>query len=251
MRILEKLGLPGRGGGERPRGARGLRADALRRGADGRADAGHGRLRGHAADPRARARGGRAAAADRRHDRERDEGRPREVPRGGHGRLRLEAGHAGGARGRAAALGGRAPRRRPRRPRPPPPRRGGLLDEAIVASLMSVDDDGSADGRGGRHLPQHRARPARRDPQGGREGNAAQLERAAHSFLGSCGNLGCRRMADLCARLEVLGRSGSTEGAPDARARPRGGVRRGQAPPRGPARRATRSARAPAPPSAS
>jgi HPt (histidine-containing phosphotransfer) domain-containing protein len=46
-------------------------------------------------------------------------------------------------------------------------------------------------------------------------GNAAQLERAAHSFLGSCGNLGCRRMADLCAKLEVLGRSGSTEGAPD------------------------------------
>ena len=44
-------------------------------------------------------------------------------------------------------------------------------------------------------------------------GNAAQLERIAHSFLGSCGNLGCHRMADLCARLEVLGRSGSTEGA--------------------------------------
>jgi HPt (histidine-containing phosphotransfer) domain-containing protein len=46
-------------------------------------------------------------------------------------------------------------------------------------------------------------------------GNAVQLERTAHSFLGSCGNLGCRRMADLCARLEVLGRSGSTAGAPD------------------------------------
>jgi HPt (histidine-containing phosphotransfer) domain-containing protein len=39
------------------------------------------------------------------------------------------------------------------------------------------------------------------------------LEREAHSFLGSCGNIGARRMADLCARLEVLGRSGSTEGA--------------------------------------
>jgi len=47
------------------------------------------------------------------------------------------------------------------------------------------------------------------------KGNPAHLERTAHSFLGSCGNLGCRRMADLCARLEVLGRSGSTEGAPD------------------------------------
>ena len=91
---------------------------------------------------------------------------------------------------------------------------GGLLDEAIVGSLMSVDDDGSlmdevvatflkiAPVRLGA------IRRAARD-------NAAQLERTAHSFLGSCGNLGCRRMADLCARLEVLGRSGSTEGAPD------------------------------------
>jgi len=91
---------------------------------------------------------------------------------------------------------------------------GGLLDEAIVGSLMSVDDDGSlmdevvatflksAPGR------LSAVRRAAKD-------NAAQLERTAHSVLGSCGNLGCRRMAELCARLEVLGRSGSTEGAPD------------------------------------
>ena len=45
------------------------------------------------------------------------------------------------------------------------------------------------------------------------EGNAASLERTAHSFLGSCGTLGRRRMAELCAQLEVLGRAGSTEGA--------------------------------------
>jgi HPt (histidine-containing phosphotransfer) domain-containing protein len=45
------------------------------------------------------------------------------------------------------------------------------------------------------------------------KGDPAGLERSAHSVLGSCGNLGCRAMADLCARLEVLGRSGSTEGA--------------------------------------
>jgi len=35
----------------------------------------------------------------------------------------------------------------------------------------------------------------------------------AHSFLGSCANVGCRKMAELCAQLETLGRSGSTEGA--------------------------------------
>ncbi len=91
---------------------------------------------------------------------------------------------------------------------------GDLLDEVIVGSLMSVDDDGTLmDEVVATFLkiaPVRLAaiRKAAKD-------NPAQLERAAHSFLGSCGNLGCRRMADLCARLEVLGRSGSTEGAPD------------------------------------
>ena len=68
------------------------------------------------------------------------------------------------------------------------------------------------------------------------EGNAAPLERAAHSFLGSCGNLGCRRMAELCAQLEVLGRSGSTEGAAELVTRPRGGAGGGPSPDRGPSR---------------
>jgi len=39
------------------------------------------------------------------------------------------------------------------------------------------------------------------------------VERAAHSFRGSCANLGARRMAEICARLEDLGRTGSTEGS--------------------------------------
>ena len=91
---------------------------------------------------------------------------------------------------------------------------GGLLDEGIVASLMAVDDDGTL-------IDEVVATFVKIAPvrlgaiRRAAKGNAAQLERAAHSFLGSCGNLGCRRMADLCARLEVLGRSGSTEGAPD------------------------------------
>ncbi len=91
---------------------------------------------------------------------------------------------------------------------------GGLLDEAIVGSLMSVDDDGSLmDEVVATFL---KIAPVRLSAiRKAARGNPVQLERAAHSFLGSCGNLGCRRMADLCARLEVLGRSGSTEGAPD------------------------------------
>jgi PAS domain S-box-containing protein len=94
------------------------------------------------------------------------------------------------------------------------PAAGDRLDETIVASLMSVDDDGTL-------MDEVVATFIRIAPvrlatiRKAAKGNPAQLERAAHSFLGSCGNLGCRRMADLCARLEVLGRSGSTEGAPE------------------------------------
>ena len=91
---------------------------------------------------------------------------------------------------------------------------GERLDESVVQNLMSVDDDGS--------LMQEvvatflRIAPARLTAiHKAAKGNAAMLEREAHSFLGSCGNLGARRMAELCARLEVLGRSGSTEGAPE------------------------------------
>jgi PAS domain S-box-containing protein len=101
---------------------------------------------------------------------------------------------------------------------PPPaaPRPRDALDETIVASLMAVDDDGTL-------LDEVVATFVRIAPvrigalrKAARAHDPAALERAAHSFYGSCGNLGCRRMADLCARLEVLGRSGSTEGAADA-----------------------------------
>jgi two-component system, sensor histidine kinase and response regulator len=89
----------------------------------------------------------------------------------------------------------------------------GLLDEATVATLISLDDDGTlmdelvttflslVPGR----LASIREAARKDDPSG--------LERAAHALGGSCANLGCRRMASLCAQLEVLGRSGSVEGA--------------------------------------
>jgi PAS domain S-box-containing protein len=95
---------------------------------------------------------------------------------------------------------------------PEAPAPDGLLDETIVSSLMSVDDDGSLmDEVVATFL---KIAPVRLGAiRKAARGDPAQLERAAHSFLGSCGNLGCRAMADLCARLEVLGRSGSTEGA--------------------------------------
>jgi PAS domain S-box-containing protein len=93
-----------------------------------------------------------------------------------------------------------------------PPAEGALLDESVVMSLMSVDDDGTLmDEVVATFL---RIAPARLAAiRKAARGNPALLEREAHSFLGSCGNIGARRMAELCARLEVLGRSGSTEGA--------------------------------------
>ncbi|MGD8895220.1 MAG: response regulator [Acidobacteriota bacterium] len=99
-------------------------------------------------------------------------------------------------------------------PAPPPSASDELLDDGVIQSLMSVDEDGTL-------MDEVVATFLRIAPKRltalhkAARGNAAELERTAHSFLGSCGNLGCRRMADLCARLEVLGRSGSTEGAPE------------------------------------
>ncbi len=87
-----------------------------------------------------------------------------------------------------------------------------LLDPAIVANLMALDDDGTLIdelvatfvGLAPTRIAAIRAAVDKR--------SACDLERAAHSFGGSCANLGCRPLAALCARLEVLGRSGSVEG---------------------------------------
>ena len=63
---------------------------ALRRGADGRADAGDGRAGGHGGDPRQGA-GSRRPRPDRRHDGPCPEGRSRALPGGRHGRIRGQA----------------------------------------------------------------------------------------------------------------------------------------------------------------
>jgi len=124
---------------------------------------------------------GRGRGADRRHDGERDEGRPRAVPRGGDGRLRLEAGHAGELERDAAALGGRSGGAR-REGGGRAPSVGDLLDEAIVASLMAVDDDGTLmDEVVATFLKIAPLRLA--GIRKAAKGNPAQLERTAHSFL--------------------------------------------------------------------
>jgi CheY-like chemotaxis protein/HPt (histidine-containing phosphotransfer) domain-containing protein len=88
----------------------------------------------------------------------------------------------------------------------------GPLDEAIVHNLLAIDDDGSL-------MDELVATFLRIAPErlatihAAARGDARQLERAAHSFYGTCANLGCRRLADLCASLEALARSDSLEGA--------------------------------------
>ena len=83
-----RRGHDGDGRRQRPRGARRRSTrETVRRRADGRADAGDGRLRGDGRDPRAR--DGRPAATCRiiAMTAHAMNGRPRAVPRGRHGRL--------------------------------------------------------------------------------------------------------------------------------------------------------------------
>jgi HPt (histidine-containing phosphotransfer) domain-containing protein len=76
--------------------------------------------------------------------------------------------------------------------------------------LWSIDEDGSLLGE----VIDTFLRIAPKRLESLREtSDPAALERAAHSFLGSCVNLGAVRMGELCAKLEHLGRAGSMEGA--------------------------------------
>jgi HPt (histidine-containing phosphotransfer) domain-containing protein len=85
------------------------------------------------------------------------------------------------------------------------------LDPSVIDTLWSIDEEGSLL----EEVIETFLRIAPRRIESLREalGDPATLERVAHSFLGSCGNLGASRMADLCGRLEHLGRAGSTQGA--------------------------------------
>lgn len=44
--------------------------------------------------------------------------------------------------------------------------------------------------------------------------DAEALRRAAHSFKGSCGNMGAPLLAELCSQLEELGRAGDLNAVP-------------------------------------
>jgi PAS domain S-box-containing protein len=103
-------------------------------------------------------------------------------------------------------------------PDPPPPAAAavggdGPVDHRVLDQLEAIDE-------GGRLLAEVidtfiRIAPVRllALARAADRKDAVGLERAAHSFLGSCANLGARSMANICAALETAARGGSTEGA--------------------------------------
>jgi two-component system, sensor histidine kinase and response regulator len=91
------------------------------------------------------------------------------------------------------------------------PSTGGPLDESVLATLWDIDSDGTL-------LAEVidtflRIAPLRLAAlrKAAEKKDAASLERVAHSFLGSCANLGALNMSALCAKIEGLGRAGTVE----------------------------------------
>ena len=86
------------------------------------------------------------------------------------------------------------------------------VDAAVLATLWGIDSDGTLLGEVIDTFL--RIAPLRLASLGKAvaKKDATALERAAHSFLGSCANIGAKGMANACARLEEAGRAGSVEG---------------------------------------
>ena len=204
---------------ERPRGRRIGAAPGLRRHPDGRADARDGRPRRRPPDLRALAPAG--AAADRGDDGERDAGRPRHVPRRGHGRLPHEAdprrapGRGAVARARArrsAAMSAAGP---PQGAQPPAGKRsdaklGGehSRSPAIdLATYRELEATAGADfvselvttflSEAPRMLAELR--------QAFAEGDAERFRRTAHSLKSNGNTFGAMALGALAKKLELEG----------------------------------------------
>ena len=159
-------GLPGRRGRQRAGGHRRGGAPAVRRGADGRADAGDGRAGGLAPDHRRWPRAERPA--HHRHDRQRHARRPRDVPGGRHGRLPDQTHTCG-------RIGGRAEQQ----PRPPRLGRAEPYEPAGIGQRRPRSTDRRhrprVCGRAGDHLPGRFAQAGGRYAPGAGRGQRAQL----------------------------------------------------------------------------
>ena len=90
-----------------------------------------------------------------------------------------------------------------------------VLDPAVVDSLRQLTAPGEPDVLAEvlRLFLDDVPRRVERLKAAWREGNAVELQRAAHSLKGSSGNIGAHHMSDICAQLDERGRAGDFNGA--------------------------------------
>ena len=90
-----------------------------------------------------------------------------------------------------------------------------VLDPAVVDSLRQLTMPGEPDVLGQvLHLFLEEApRRTERLKSAWQDGNAVELQRAAHSLKGSAGNIGARHLSEICRQLDDCGKAGDLTGA--------------------------------------
>ena len=92
---------------------------------------------------------------------------------------------------------------------------GNALDRSVLASLRELQDDGDPDivaEVGGLFL-EHSPQKIAAILQAVENGDAKGLQTAAHSLKSSSAYVGAMRLSELSRELEMMGRSGTLEGA--------------------------------------
>jgi HPt (histidine-containing phosphotransfer) domain-containing protein len=90
-----------------------------------------------------------------------------------------------------------------------------VIDPAVVDSLRRLTPPGEPDVLGEvlRLFVDEVPRRVDRLKAAWRDGNAVELQRAAHSLKGSTGNIGARHMCEICKQLDERGKAGDFNGA--------------------------------------
>lgn len=90
-----------------------------------------------------------------------------------------------------------------------------VLDQAVISSLRGLTPPGEPDVLGEvlrlflDEVPPRMVRLR----NAWQAGNIEEMHRAAHSLKGSAGNIGARRLYDVCNRLDAIGKAGDLAGA--------------------------------------
>jgi HPt (histidine-containing phosphotransfer) domain-containing protein len=90
-----------------------------------------------------------------------------------------------------------------------------VLDPAVVDSLRQLTPPGEPDVLAEvlRLFLDEVPRRVERLTAAWQDGNAVELQRAAHSLKGSSGNIGARHMYDICRQLDERAKAGDLPGA--------------------------------------